>query len=224
LAVVAVAPRGRTVFVSVGSRNSGGVVRIDPDDAVHVYESDDAPKVALYHLTVSDDSLYGVNKELYALSLASSAWRREVSPMASPSFGMMSIFKSPSGLWGSTHGREIFRLGATRSQNEKYKASWFPGLGLKAGYAAEFGFEQDGQLWFGGPPWWRFKSSGFYRLDLATGEFVIYGARDGFRPAIPYECYDGLVAGDRFWLATSSGLAEVTVRKELGPKTRSDSD
>jgi hypothetical protein len=79
--------------------------------------------------------------------------------------------------------------------------------------------EQDGQLWIGGRPWRKLGDSGLFRLDLASGKLRRYGPRDGFRYARhdKYECYDGVWANGRLWVATSFGLAEISMRDPSEP-------
>ncbi len=81
-------------------------------------------------------------------------------------------------------------------------------------YEPKFFVEHDGQLWIGGYPWRKFGDSGLFRLDLTTGKLASYGPRDGFRHADHnrYECYDGVWANGSLWVATSFGLAKVTMR------------
>ncbi len=94
---------------------------------------------------------------------------------------------------------------------ERFQAAWFNGVG-QAGYGVHFVVEHAGQVWFGGSPWERFRSTGFYRIDPKTGEFRMYNSRDGFRSSATYETWDGVAIDDDLWLATSAGLARVTPR------------
>jgi hypothetical protein len=110
----------------------------------------------------------------------------------------------------------MYRWGATAEENRRYSKAWQP---LRSScYLVRFALERDGQLWFGGGSWREFFSHGFYRMDPASGEFRIYGARDGFQigKTSTYECYDGVWAADRIWLATSFGLAEIEILKNAG--------
>ncbi|NOY41296.1 MAG: hypothetical protein GXP26_05610 [Planctomycetes bacterium] len=200
-------------YVSVGGRNSGGVVRIDADQSVHVYQDSGAPRTCLYHLTTDGEKLCGVNKGLFELDLSSDVWHRREDAATGRPLHAMFIQYGPSGLWGSSYGKELFLVGASQEENARFKQAWFPRGLQKAGYSLDFAIERDGQVWFGGYPWWRFKSAGLYRFDLETGKFTIYGPRDGFRVGTIYQCYDGVWLKDQLWLATSEGLAEVTVRK-----------
>jgi len=219
--VVDIAAQRDTAFLSVGHRDAGGVIRIDALNRVHVYEGKDAPSVTLYHLTLHNGRLYGINRRLFELDLPTGAWHDSLPSEANRHFGLYGLFRAGSELWGSSYRREIFRINASPEQNALYKQAWFPAaVNSKAGYGVDFALERNGQLWFGGNPWARFKSCGFYRLDLETGDFVIYGPRDGFRLSTTYECYDGLEAAGRIWLATSAGLAEVTIRENMAKTSR----
>ncbi len=200
-------------YVSIGGRNSGGVVRIDADQSVHVYQGAETPRRCLYHLTTDAEKLCGVNKGLFELDLSSDVWHRREDAATGRPVHAMFIQYGPSGLWGSSYGKELFLVGASQEENARFKQAWFPRGLQKAGYSLDFASERDGQVWFGGYPWWRFKSAGLYRFDLETGKFTIYGPQDGFRLGTIYQCYDGVWLGDQLWLATSEGLATVIVRK-----------
>jgi TolB-like protein/tetratricopeptide (TPR) repeat protein len=212
--VVDIAAQQDSAFISVGHRDSGGVIRIDADNRVQIYEGKGAPSGTLYHLTLHNARLYGINRRLFELEPSTGAWHDSLPAEANRHFGLHGLFRAGSELWGSSYRSEIFRINASSDDNTLYKRAWFP-VELnsdKAGYGVDFALVRNGQLWFGGAPWARFKSCGFYRLDLKTGDFVIYGPRDGFRLSTTYECYDGLEAAGRIWLATSCGLAEVAIR------------
>ena len=127
-----------------------------------------------------------------------------------------SIHQGESTIWASRYGAELYEFDKSGEINDDYKQTWFPRGQGKAGYLVKFLIERDGQIWFGGSPWARFKSSGLYRLDKLTGNFAIYGPRDGFKTSLTYEIYDGVWAANRLWLATSGGLAEITPRESDG--------
>jgi hypothetical protein len=203
-------------MVSIGARNSGGVIRIDTHDHIRVYDGPGAPRVALYNLAVADDHIYGSNAGMYVLDLKTNVWRSDAATKFDKRQMPTAIFQTAGRLWGSKYGREMFQLSLSSADNARYQPAWFPRGLEKAGYVVRFAFEHNGQLWFGGSPWWRFKSAGFYRIDIDSGDFVIYGPRDGFRTSTTYECFAGLYAANKIWLATSAGLAEITIRKEFG--------
>ncbi len=213
--VVEVVAHKNSAFAGVGETAasqvvSGGVVRINPSDQVHVLDGKFAPGTAPRCLAVYENRLYAISRwQLSEYDLDSEKWLEH-----QPAVRAWSVFPGTSSLWLSAPPREILKYGATEKENEFYHQSWYPKQSYKAGYKIKFLIEQDGQLWFGGEPWLRFKSSGFYRLDLKTGEFKNYGPRDGFRYKMgnEFDCSDGLWAAGRLWLATSFGLAEITMR------------
>ena len=204
-------------YVSVGSANSGGMLRIKAEklvsgDSVHVYQAAGAPTGTLRHLTTDGKKIYGVNQSLYELDLKTDQWHRPISQTTGRPIHSAFVYCGASGLWGSHYGQELFQIGATPEKNQRFSKAWFPSGQGKAGYSVAFAAERNGQIWFAGFPWERFKSSGLYRLDLETGEFKMFSPRDGFRTGGLYRCYDGVWLGERLWLATSDGLAEVAMR------------
>ena len=151
------------------------------------------------------------------------------------------VFGTESGVWGSFYSHELFRVDelnvalqelADRRRKSKgrklsnfvpslrsldfesrYKDSWFPrGENGRSGYLVKFAVEWDGEVWFGGSPWYRFQSSGLYRCDMQTGEFTMFSPHDGFRPSTTYMTYAAVVRGNELYVATSAGLAVVTRR------------
>lgn len=219
--VVDIALHDGDAIVSIGGRNSGGVVRVDANRHIHIYDGPGAPRVALDDLAVAGNQVYGSNRGTYLLNLTTNKWQTDAIAKLDERQAPMSIFQAAGRLWGWKYGREIFQPLLSPEDNNRFKRAWFPRGLEKAGYEVRFVFEHDRQLWFGGSPWWRFKSAGFYRLDVDTGDFVIYGPRDGFRTSTTYECFDGLYAANNIWLATSAGLAKVTTRTRAGEVTPS---
>ncbi|MEO8495037.1 MAG: hypothetical protein ABI614_08200, partial [Planctomycetota bacterium] len=123
----------------------------------------------------------------------------------------LSIFPGQSHAWASRYGREIAPYGADDDAAERFRSAWFNEEG-KAGYRLLFVVEHKDQIWFGGDPWERFRSVGLYRVDPKTGEFRLYGLRDGFRMSTTYTTYAATAIGNDLWLATSAGLARVRPR------------
>ena len=72
--------------------------------------------------------------------------------------------------------------------------------------------EHKNQIWFGGYPWARFRSVGFYRINPETGEYRMYNLRDGFRMSTTYATFSGVAIGNDMFLSTARGLARVTPR------------
>jgi curli biogenesis system outer membrane secretion channel CsgG len=211
--ITAIAVRDRTALVGLGNRDketkditAGGLVRIDSDDAVKIYEKGDAPIVAPEYVVLDKDAAYAAsNANLYELDRNADKWRKV------PRTVCLSLFQTDSGLWLSRCHMEVFRWGANAEENKLYSRAWYPTM--EHCHQIRFLFQRGDNLWFGGGPWRAFYSHGFYRLNTRTGDFRIYGARDGFRigRTPDYDCYAGLWVANRIWLATSFGLAEITL-------------
>lgn len=214
--VVAVAASGATAYASVGNIDpsrqvvSGGMVRVQ-DDGVHVYRAAAAPLTAPVSLAINGRRLIasGVEHRLHVLDLKSDAWSTPATVRSRV------VAASPSGIWTAPHQRV-----ATLIDEDFANVKDFSGAALLKDYPAgmylpEFILEQENNLWIGGRPWRRFGDSGLFRLNLTTGKLTRYGPRDGFRydDNNPYRCYAAVWAGERLWVATSFGLAEVTIRE-----------
>ena len=212
--VIAVAADGPTAYVSVGNIDpsrqviSGGMVRVR-DDSVHIYRDDDAPLTAPESMTIDGRWLVasGTENRLHALELQSDKWS------IPPTVNSHVAASGRSGLWTAPRGRI-----ATLLDGEFKTVKGFPAAPRLPDfqphlYRPKFLLENGGSLWIGGQPWRRFGDSGLFRLDLTTGKFTRYGPRDGFRydDNNSYTCYAGVWAGGQLWVATSFGLAEVTV-------------
>ena len=126
---------------------------------------------------------------------------------------MLTVFPGSAGPWGSRSRQEVFRLHASDSENALYQNAWCSRKHRGSTYWPKFLIEHDEKLWFGGRPWRDFRSSGFYSFDTRTQQFRKYGPRHGFRydKNCRYTCHDGVVAHGHIWLATSDGLAQVTI-------------
>lgn len=198
------------VFAGVGTTASGGVVRIDEDGKVQVLDGKEAPDLAPSFLFVQGEQLLAATRSgVHEFELAAQSWTKT---MQGAGLGEVRIFPGQSHAWASTYRREIFPYGADEAEAERFKAAWFTDQN-KAGIRTLFGIEHAGQMWFGGYPWARFKSVGLYRVDPETGEFRMYGLRDGFRMSTQYKTQAAVAIGNDLWLATSAGLARVTHRE-----------
>ena len=208
--VASVAVSGQTAYVGVGSAASGGLVRVDAQDRVHVFASADAPRSAPTHVIVNDNGILARTQTgVYEYQAAAKQWTKLPKGRANWN---PTIYQGEATIWASRYGHELYEFDKTGKIKDEYQQTWFPRGRGRAGYLVKFVAERDGQIWFGGTPWERFKSSGFYRIDKRTGDFIIYGPRDGFKTSTTYTTYDGVWAEGRLWLATSGGLAEVTPR------------
>jgi hypothetical protein len=198
------------VFAGVGTTAAGGVIRIDDDGKVRVLDGKDAPDLAPLCLFVQGEQLLAATRTgIHEFDLKEQQWTVTVEGSGRQE---VRVFPGKSHAWLSTYRREIFPYGADEEEAKRFKAAWFTGR-QKSGVRMEFGIEHNGQLWFGGHPWARFRSVGFYRVDPKTGEFRIYGLRDGFRMSGTYTTLAAVAIGNDLWLATSAGLARVTPRQ-----------
>lgn len=198
---------GDVVYAGVGTRGAGGLVRIDPDGTVTVQTGDDAPQSVVYSLAAFGDRLVAATQPVvHELDLKTGVWLKNR--------GYIRLFEGRKGIWSSMPGRELAPYGADTETAEHYQPTWFNAYG-KSGYGVSSVIEKHGQIWLCGGPWRHFASSGFYRFDPRTRDFVMYGPRDGFRADGGYSVSSGVAIGDDFWLMTSDGLARVTPRPEV---------
>lgn len=224
-------------YVGVGS-GSGGLVRVSQDNSVEIMEGDGAPTGAPVDIVVHGGALFVSSRSLIQeMDLKTGQWK------SLGRDGVCRVFGTESGVWGSFYSHELFRidelnvalqeLADRRSKSKgrklpnfvpslrsldfesRYKDSWFPrGENGRSGYLVKFVVEWDGEVWFGGSPWYRFQSSGLYRCDMKTGEFTMFTPHDGFRTSTTYMTYAAVVRGNELYVATSAGLAVVTRREE----------
>lgn len=193
-------------YVGLGTRGAGGVVHIDTAGTVTVLDGENSPTSVPYSLAVSDDRLIVTTQpSMHELDIRSGHWEAPASGI--PRYTR--VFQGKRHVWASKYRQELVPWSTSSEKTDSFKPAWFSGSG-KAGYSVAFVIEHNGHIWFGGSPWERFLSSGFYRIDPETGEFRIYNPRDGFRISTTYETYDGVAIGDDLWIATSAGLAKVT--------------
>jgi len=226
--IVAVEAVGSVAYASIGSINtwrrviSGGVVRVDPSanspnakspsNRVHVYRGKNVPQTAPDSMAINSRQLVvkGMNSQLWRLDLRTDKWQKL------PGKASLVVESGRSGIWLAPYRQKQIAtlLDASEANNKSYPATLLLKNYPAGTYHPQFFVEHDGQLWIGGTPWRRFGDSGLFRLDLATGKLTRYGPQDGFRYAETntYECFDGVWAKGRLWVATSFGLAEVTMR------------
>ncbi len=208
--VTVITSSARGVFAGAGTTAAGGVVRIDDEDKVEVLDGKDAPDLAPSFLFVQGKQLLAATRSgVYEFDLEEPQWTRTVEASG---LREVRVFPGKSHAWASTYRREIYPYGADDAEAERFQAAWFKERD-KAGITMLFAIEHNGQLWFGGYPWARFRSVGFYRIDPETGEFRIYGLRDGFRMSTTYTTHAAVAIGPDLWLATSAGLTRVTPRE-----------
>jgi ligand-binding sensor domain-containing protein len=198
------------IFVGVGTPSGGGVVHIDPDGQVTVLDGKDAPAIAPSSLAVQANRLLAaMGSAVHEFDLDAKKW---ISTVEAVGLRAMHIFPGQSHAWTSRYGRELAPYGADDEAAQRFSSAWYKG-GDKSGYRVLFVIEHKDQIWFGGDPWARFRSVGFYRVDPRTGEFRMYDLRDGFQMSTTYETYACVAIGNDLWLATSAGLARVAPRQ-----------
>jgi tetratricopeptide (TPR) repeat protein len=237
MAISAVTADKDGAYVGVGS-GSGGLVRVNQDSSIEIMEGDGAPTGAPVDIVVHDGALFVSSRSLIQqMDLKTGQWK------SLGRDSVCRVFGTESGVWGSFYSHELFRIDEldvalqqladrrSKSKGRKlpnfipslrsldfeeslYKDSWFPRGTGRSGYLVKFAVEWDGEVWFGGSPWYRFQSSGLYRCNMKTGEFTMFSPHDGFRPSTTYMTYAAVVRGNELYVATSAGLAVVTRREK----------
>lgn len=231
-AISAVSDSGEDVYVGVGNRSSGGLVRIAVDGQITVLEGKGAPRSGPIDIINRDGFLIVSSAGLIQQqNLESGVWEKLGYS------GVARIFETDSEVLASTYQKELFTLEELRKAatewrtkartkkaremappmgtlkpDSRYTKAWFPrGMG-RSGYLVKFALEWDDEIWFGGSPWNRFQSVGFYRVHKETGKFTMFKPRDGFRTSTTYSTFSAVVRGNELWVTTSAGLAVVTRR------------
>jgi tetratricopeptide (TPR) repeat protein len=235
-AISAVNVSGEDVYVGVGNRSSGGLVRIAADGSVEIMEGKGAPRSGPIDIIKRDGFLIvSCAGLIQQQNLQTGVWEK---------LGYSSvarIFETASGVLASTYQKELFTLDELREASiewrkdartkearemapplgslkpeSRYAKAWFPrGMG-HSGYLVEFAVEWGDEIWFGGSPWNRFQSVGLYRVHKETGEFTMFKPRDGFLTSTTYTTFGAVIRGNQLWVTTSAGLAVVT-RREVKP-------
>ncbi len=230
--ISAVHASGEDVYVGVGNRSSGGLVRIAADGQITVLEGEGAPRSGPIDIIVQEGFLIVSSAgTIQQQNLQTGVWEKIGYS------GAARVFDTGSGIVASTYQKELFTLEELRSAatewmkkartkkaremapplgslkpESRYADAWFPrGMG-RSGYLVKFAVEWDDEIWFGGSPWNRFQSVGLYRIHKETGEFTMFKPRDGFRTSTTYSTFGAVVRGNELWVTTSAGLAVVTRR------------
>jgi hypothetical protein len=214
LHVESLAVHGNDVYLGVGTKASGGLVRVDGEGHVRIFDEDQAPRVAPTHLVVTDQTLLARTLEaIHEWSFETKRWSQlPADPNRRPVLAPR-LFAGSSGIWTSNYGRELTRWAADDEANALFQPAWYATVGSKAGYLVEFVAERGDEVWFGGQPWELFTSSGLYRFDLKTGAFHRFTPADGFPTCYSHFIYHGLWLQGRLWLATEQGVCIVSPRR-----------
>ena len=206
-------------YVGVGTARGGGLVKINADGSVRFFEGKDAPDQAPTHIIVSDEKILARSiKSIRQYDQKIETW----SPLELTSLKSPFLFPADIGYWASTSQRELYPLEQPEIPQDWFKQAWYPPGRQKAGYQVKFIIEHKEEIWFGGTPYEKFLCSGLYRVNKHTGDFSMYGPRDGFKMDRYYTSDDGVWAADRLWIATHAGLAEVTKRPHVSEVQSSD--
>ncbi|MBC7816756.1 MAG: hypothetical protein IAG10_07705, partial [Planctomycetaceae bacterium] len=213
LHVESIAFRANDVFVGVGSMAAGGLIRLDEQGKVHLFNGPNAPIVAPTHLVVTDkELLVRTLQTIHKWSWESKTWTLHPDEPNRLVAISSRLFAGANGVWASNYGRELTRWNADEQASQIFKPAWYFVPTVKAGYLVNFVAQHGDEVWFGGTAWSDFISSGLYRIHLKTGAFHKFTPADGFETTREHGISDGLWLGDRLWLATSSGLCVVTPR------------
>ena len=230
--ISAIDASGDHVYVGVGSRNSGGLVRMADDGSVEILEGASAPRSSPVDIVNRDGFLIiSAGGVIQQLNLETNEWEK---------LGYSSVARvldTGSEVIASAYQQELLSLDELRQAakdwrkgrkitaeskappmgtlkpDSRFTKAWFPRGAGKAGYLVKFAVDWDDEVWFGGSPWGRFQSAGVYRIHKETGEFTMFKPRDGFRTSTTYTAYDGVLKGNELWMTTSAGLAVVTRRE-----------
>jgi len=210
--VVTLVATETTVLAAVGTRASGGVVRINLDGSVSVLDGNDAPESAPEHLVVQGDKLLAASaSRVDEMDLETDEWTRH---SAIPGRGPVSVFAGRTHAWTSRYRAELAPYGGSEDEVASFSNAWFkpdPNDG-RSGFLVHFVIDQGDEIWYGGTPWARFRSVGLYRFNRRTKQFHMFNLRDGFRMSTTYSMSSGIAIGDDLYLATSAGLTRVTPR------------
>ena len=224
--VTAITVNGDSVFVSGGevtSRGrimSGGVAELEGNGKISILQQGKRPPVAATQMVMHDGQLLAVaSRVLYSWSVADQRWQRAETQA-------YAVFRGQDKLWSMKAPGRVGALQSYDSDATIENPVWDSTGYDSRMYTPAFLIESGQNLWFGGRSWKRFVSSGFFRVDKATGESVKYGPRDGFRSerGQDFSCYDGVIVDGQIWLATLSGLAEVSIRRPSGNETSTVSE
>ena len=211
--VESIAFRANEVFMGVGSAAAGGLIRLDGQGKVQLFNEPNAPTVAPTHLVVTDkELLVRTLTTIHKWSWESQSWTLHPDEPNRLVAISSRLFAGTNGVWASNYGRELTRWNADEQTNQLFKPAWYFMPTTKAGYLVNFVAQHGDEVWFGGTAWSDFISSGLYRIHLKTGAFHKFTPADGFETTPEHGISDGLWLGDRLWLATSSGLCVVTPR------------
>ena len=209
---------GHDVYLGVGTKASGGLVKIDSAGELHVFDEPNAPSVAPTHIVIAKHRVLVCTAEgIHEWSEITAAWTQK-NPENPRPYWTPQLFAGSSAIWMSRRGRELARWQATDEENARFSPAWYiPANNTghvmnfsKPGYQVSFFAQRGDEVWFGGDQWLPFVDSGLYQFNLKTGDFHRFSPADGFRPLYRHSVYDGLWLDDRLWLATSEGLCVVS--------------
>lgn len=210
--VTSLARHGNETYLSIGTRSSGGLMRIDAEQRVHLCQEPNAPRTRPTQLLATDMELIAACQGLiHRWSWEEKRWAIDP-PFKGDFSATLSVFSGPSGLWASVLGRELFLWNANDATNQTFQPAWHQKPQTRAGYPVSFVVEHADDIWFGGESIEPLVSSGLYRFNRKTQTFKRYTPTDGFASVPLHNVYDAVWLNGRLWLATSHGLCCVTPR------------
>ncbi len=200
------------LFASLGTTSSGGVVRINQNGDIKVFDEKDSPTEAPEHLVIQGHLLLTATRSAFhLLNLETGEWTRITEV---PGRGPISVFPGRTNAWTSRYRAELAPFGASDEEVESFSNGWFkpePREGA-SGFLIHFVVDQGDEVWYGGYPWARFRSVGLYRFNRKTREFRMFNLRDGFHMSVTYSMSSGVAIGDDLYVSTAAGLARVSPR------------
>ncbi len=212
--IVSIAVGDRDIFAGVGTNASGGIVRIGAEGDIEILNSPDAPQQAPTHLVVTPARLLArTTRNTHELNRETGLWKTHPLEATQPPTAAPFLFQDGDRIWSSRYGRELALWDRSADENATFRPAWHV-PDTKAGYQVRFALQRGDEVWFGGQPRAPLLTSGLYRFNRRTGEYVAFGPRDGFRMNRQYEVKDGVWVQDRLWLVAGGELCSVVSRRE----------
>lgn len=206
--VISLALDGRTLYAGVGTESSGGLIKIAPSGRVMVLDGPGTPKFAPTHIALDAGQILARTRSaVHRYDRNAGEWS-VLEGVKNPK-----VFSGETEIWASdVVRRQLYPFRPNGTADVRFRKAWSPANGFNTSYFVNFVLERNGQIWFGGPAVKPFLTTGLYRFDLSTGEFILYGPRDGFGIRRLSVTYDAVWAADRLWVADGAGLAAVKIR------------
>lgn len=205
--VLSIVATAEDVYAHVNAKgiSSGGIVHINAEGAVRYLagEKDFKPSNLI---VVDGRPLIVANSYIHEWSETDSKWNRYSERRV---YGK--LFYANGRLWDAGYKRSrTFCLQEIEPGNREYIRPLSHASGTSK---PNFLFDGGDYLWVAGRAWDFFRSHGLFRIHKETGEFDLYGPRDGFsiRGFCDFTCQAGVYAQGRMWFAMTNGIAEVEI-------------